>query len=386
MPIKRESDTKKIVEYYITRPDGVTKTFEVDQNTPYSESKSRRPGEMFSVGGGSIFKDYSGNNEHWLDYGSHVLESKQDFLAWVHLWGAGGGGYHFDGSTSGGGGGFTQGLVKFKANTPYTIIIGQGGSHGNTTTHGGGGRGHEGGGQGGGLSGIFHNTKYLGKTIWPHHSPPVSAANALVIAGGGGGKGHHSQGHHGGAGGGGGWTGNSAHNTGGGSQTGGGSGGYNNDGVNGGRGSQLGGGHSYSSSWNGGGGGGWYGGGGGGHTGSHYNGGGGGSGHHAYPASVASQSNNALSQFIVTAHTARSGTHHSNNFPDAAMHNTPLATGYGETAGKGGRGVGNNHSEREGANHGKVIITLAPQILEKQQYEFPIHASPQDPNSWSQSY
>ena len=49
MAIKRESDTKKTIEYYITRPDGVTKTFEVDQNTPYSESKSRRPGEMFSV-------------------------------------------------------------------------------------------------------------------------------------------------------------------------------------------------------------------------------------------------------------------------------------------------------------------------------------------------
>jgi hypothetical protein len=386
MPKQRKNQSYR-VEYLVTRPDGVMKQYEVDNDSSYADSPTKRLGEMFNVGGGSTYKDWSAIGEYQLDYGSHVFEPLQDFTGWVQLWGAGGGGYHTDsGGIAAGGGGFTQALVRFKANIPYTIMIGQGGQHGDATSHGGGGRGHSGGGQGGGLTGIFYNTRLTSKTRPSHHAPPVSQANALVIAGGGGGKGHHNQANHGGGGGGGGWTGRSGHNTGAGSQTSGGSGGYNNDGVNGGRGSALHGGHSYSNSWNGGGGGGWFGGGGGGHTGNHYNGGAGGSGHHAYPSSVASQPNNALSEFIVTAHTARAPGSHDNNFTVPAMAGNPYNSAGEQGAGYGGRGNYNSWDESNQASNGKAIITLAHPIFNNPTFNFPTHTSVENQDGWTQSY
>jgi len=385
MPKQRKNQSYR-VEYFVTRPDGVTKQYQVDNESSYSDSPTNRPGEMFNIGGGSTYKDFYAIGEFQLDYGSHVFEPVQDFTGWVQLWGAGGGGYHADGGTAAGGAGFTQALVRFKANIPYTIMIGQGGQHGDATSHGGGGRGHSGGGQGGGLTGLFYNTRLIGKTRPSHHAPPVSQANALIIAGGGGGKGHHSQSNHGGGGGGGGWSGRAAHNTPGGTQTGGGNGGYNNDGVNGGRGSALHGGHSYGNSWTGGGGGGWYGGGGGGHTGNHYNGGGGGSGHHAYPASVASQPNNSLSEFIVTAHTARASGSHDNNFGTPAMANMPYNSSGEQGAGVGGRGNSGTWEESNQASNGKAIITLANPIFNNPTFSFPTHTSPENQDGWTQSY
>lgn len=374
------------IEYSIVRPDGTQRTFNIDQSTSYDWSISKRPGEMFNVGAGLSLdqKDYVTNNQPEYDFGSHLLLPHKDFTAWVQMWGGGGGGYHSSGNVSAGGGGYTQGLVQFKSDVSYTIMVGQAGRHGNQVVHGGGGRGHEGGGTGGGLSGLFMGSTHYGKTAWSHGTtPPVTRAQALLIAGGGGGKGHHSQSHHGGGGGGGGWTGGHGHNVGAGTQTGGGHAGYNNAGGGG----ELQGGHSGSGSWNGGGGGGWYGGGGGGHTSSHYNGGGGGSGHHAYPSFVASQPNNDKAPFIITAHTERAVGYHDSNFPGSGNPYSPLALGEGgHMAGHGGFGTADSHAAPSSPINGKVVITLAPDILNNPTYQFPQHTAAQDPNGWTQSY
>lgn len=377
-----QSKPEDLIEYEVTRPSGTVLRYSVTNDRSFQDSKTGRKGEMFNVGGGNVYVDYNAAGFHHYDYGSHILRANKDFKAWVHLWGAGGGGYHNDsGGIRAGGGGFTQALIQFKANIPYTIMVGEGGQSGDYVTHGGGGRGHSGGGPGGGLTGVFFNTSLATKTRPSHHSPQVSAANALAIAGGGGGKGHHNQANHGGGGAGGGWSGNPGHNSGAGSQTGGGAGGYNNGG--GGNGTQLHGGHSYSNSWNGGGGGGWYGGGGGGHTGNHYNGGGGGSGHHAYPASVASQVNNSLSQYIITAHTARGAGSHDNNFEPPGNARNLLSLGESGWAGQGGHGNYTSWDERTSAKHGKAIITLAHPILDRTQYNFSTHTSPTGQDGYS---
>lgn len=389
MPIQKNKKNFNGITYTLQQPNGNITNFQVDQTTYYPWSKTLRKGEIFNIGGGLQLtaKNYVDSGEYWLDYGSHVLRSQNDFTAWVQMWGAGGGGYHSSGSTLAGGGGFSQALVKFKAGIPYTIIVGQAGDHGNDTTHGGGGRGHDGGGQGGGLSGIFKGSDHFGKTRWGHGTPPVTQAQALIIAGGGGGKGHHSQAHHGQAGAGGGWTGRTGHNTGAGSQTSGGHGGYNNDGVDAGRGKALHGGHSYSSSWQGGGGGGFWGGGGGGHTGNHHNGGAGGSGHVAYPSSVGSQPNNDKAVDIITGHTEMGVGAHSHSFSSPGNPYNPLVRGDGGiSAGSGGFGFNTSHGNSGAATHGKVVITLANERLNNPEYEFPSHGSPQDPNSWAQTY
>jgi hypothetical protein len=389
MPIQKVKQNFNGVAYTLQQPSGAITSFEVDQNTAYSWTKTGRKGELFNIGGGNqlITKNYESSGEFWLDYGSHVLRAQNDFTAWVHMWGAGGGGQHHEGNTNGGGGGFSQALVRFKAGVPYTIVVGQAGDNGNDTTHGGGGRGHDGGGQGGGLSGIFMGSTHFGKARWGHGTPPVTQSQGLMVAGGGGGKGHHSQSHHGSGGGGGGWSGRGGHNSGAGHQTYGGHGGYNNDGVDAGRGKALHGGHSYSNSWQGGGGGGWWGGGGGGHTSNHHNGGGGGSGHIAYPSSVGSQPNNDKAEYIITGHTEFALADHGTQFPAPANPFSPLAKGDGTNlVGQGGSGFRTGHGQGHSPSHGKVVITLANEKLNNPQLQFPTHGSPQDTSGHASTY
>ncbi len=185
MPIQKLKQNFAGITYTLQQPNGNITNFEVDQNTWYPWSKTKRKGEIFNIGGGVQLstKNYVDSGEFWLDYGSHVLRSQNDFTAWVQMWGAGGGGQHHEGNTTAGGGGYSQALVKFKAGIPYTITVGQAGDHGNDTTHGGGGRGHDGGGQGGGLSGIFMGSEHFGKTRWGHGTPPVTQAQGLIVAG-----------------------------------------------------------------------------------------------------------------------------------------------------------------------------------------------------------
>ena len=377
------SKNEKQVTYELTRPNGSLFTYTATPSTHFSDSSTKRKGEIFNVGGGSFYRNYDTTGEPWFDYGSHVLKPQNDFLAWVQMWGAGGAGQHRSGDTAAGGGGFTQALVQFKAQIPYTIVVGQGGNFDNVATHGGGGRGHSSGGSGGGLSGLFMGSTHFGKSSWAHTTTPVTQSQALLIAGGGGGKGYHTQSHHGAGGGGGGWDGRSGHNSGGGGQTGGGGGGYNGGQT----GQALHGGHSGSNtSWLGGGGGGWYGGGGGGHTSNHHNGGGGGSGHYAYPSNIATQANNDKAQYIITGHTLRAPGDHGTQTPMPANDRNPLAQGDGGVAGNGGRGSEVGQSDKEGQKHGKVVITLAHEIMNKSEYVFPTHTAPGDNNAWSQSY
>lgn len=384
------------VEYTIKDINNQTRKFQVNLNsswnkynnilppsTPFNPNNYDYPitrrGELFNVGGGSYLTSYPVYNH---GFGSYVLTPSNDFVARVDMWAGGGGGYHNSGGANGGGGGYTQAIVKFKKNIPYTIVVGEGGGHNNAATHGGGGRGHSSGGSGGGLSGIFMNSDHTGTASWSHNTPPLSRANALVIAGGGGGKGHHSTGNHGQAGGGGGWHGKRAHNSGGGSQTGGGSAGYGNSSA----GSELHGGHSASNtSWMGGGGGGWYGGGGGGHTSSHYNGGGGGSGHIAYDTTIGSQPNNNLSQFIINGWMEKAPGHHEYTDWRPAAFQHPLNVTEGRHAGQGGYGENNSgHGETWGSRHGKVVLTLYPEFFSK--LDYPKHTDPHNSNGWSQTF
>jgi hypothetical protein len=349
--------------YILKSPNGVISEHEVDETNHYRFSTTKAKGEIFNVGGGSIFVT---ETEYELDYGTYTLTPRNDFMAWVSLVGGGGGGTEPSGGTYGGGGGFTRALVKFQKEIPYSLVIGEGAAHANRSSHGGGGRGHSGGGDGGGLSGLFFNVETSGgRAPWGHtYNTPVKRHQAIAIAGGGGGKGHHGQAHHGAGGGGGGYIARSGHNANGGTQHGGGWAGYNNGGTNGG-GHEFHGGHAYqASSWQGGGGGGWYGGGGGGHSGVHHNGGGGGSGHHAVPQEVSQFSNNDLSKYIVNAHTQTSavGQNYNNWKPANWLH--PYIFAAGRNGNHVGRGAHNNDTTN-GSRHGKIWITFAPPEFEK---------------------
>jgi hypothetical protein len=368
--ISSDSRLDSFASYSLLSPNGTVLNEEVDEYSWWSRGSSSRRGEMFNVGGGSPDTTEA---EYVLDYGGYVLTPKNDFAAWVTVVGAGGGATNTSGGTHAGGGGYTKGLVKFKANVPYTLVIGEGGRSINRSTFGGGGRGHHGGtgGDGGGLSGLFMNVAHNSKTEWGHtYNTPVRREQAILIAGGGGGKGHHSQNHHGNGGGGGGWTGRDGHNSGPGTQSRAGTSGYNNNGPQG-NGHGFHGGHSGSNtSWLGGGGGGWYGGGGGGHTSNHHNGGGGGSGHHAYPQEIMAQPNNDKAQFLVTAFTTRAaggqsfGTWKPGNWRNPLIYNTGHG---GAHAGRGGHGEGTTH----GSRHGKVIIQFAPGYYDNMMKPFP---------------
>jgi hypothetical protein len=214
------------INYSVKDINGVTREYTTNLDTPWADGWSGRKGELFNVGGGETrnILTYPVNN---FGFGSYVFTPKQNFTGLVHMWGAGGGAFHNSGGRFAGGGGYSQAIVKFIANTPYTLVVGEAGHWGSTTTHGGGGRGHSSGGSGGGLSGIFMNTDHFGDSVWSV-AAPVSQANALM-SGCGGGGGHHTQAsHYGNAGGGGGWVGKRAHAGSGGTQTGGGSPGYSN--------------------------------------------------------------------------------------------------------------------------------------------------------------
>jgi hypothetical protein len=373
------------INYTLVDPTGNRSEYQVNMDKSWNESTTGRRGELFNVGGGSVYNSYPVKQ---FGFGSHVLTPKQNFVGLVHMWGAGGGAYHNSPNTRfAAGGGYSQAIVRFIANTPYTLVVGEAGNHNNLATHGGGGRGHSAGGSGGGLSGIFMNTEHTGTASWGHGTPPVSQANALVISGGGGGGGHHNQNsHNGNSGAGGGWTGKRAHTGSPGTQTAGGNPGYSNAGA----GSALHGGHSGSNtSWLGGGGGGWFGGGGGGHSGNHHDGGNGGSGHIAYPSNIVSQpnnqTNNDLSRFIIQGFMEKGPGHFNNseNRPANALH--PLNICEGRHAGMGGHGEGEvNHGPTFGSRHGKIVLTLMPEFYDKLQ--FPTHNQIENSSGWTQDY
>lgn len=379
MAISKGTQTNKIpavAKYELISPSGVKSQHEVVFGTHYNRSwyDGGRKNELFHVGGGNPWVT---ETEYQYDFGSYVLTPLNDFLAWAHIWGAGGGNYNSGNDSSrSGGGGFTNALIQFKAGIPYTLVVGQAGRYGlTTTTHGGGGdtANFNNTGQGGGLSGIFYNSTHFGKNPWAY-SPPLSQSNALAIAGGGGSAGHHNMPTHFGAGaGGGGFHGWAAHNSEPGGQNRGGHGSYYSStthsmgqALHGGR-------QSQQATWTGAGGGGWFGGGGGGFSNPHYNGGSGGSGHHAHPREVGSQPNNALSKFILCAHTERAPSSFSSPWQYSAAFKNPLAyrssnPAYGEYdglyAGKAGRGNTEN-TGRSSALHGKIVLTLAPDILSR---------------------
>lgn len=108
------------------------------------------------------------------------IQPQYDFKAWVHMWGAGGGGgYPYPGYyPPGGPGGYTTGLVQFKAGYTYYIRCGEQGYWAAGDGYypaGWGGRGQQ-GGSGGGLSAIWVNNDGFGSFI--------------MVAGGGGGGGN----------------------------------------------------------------------------------------------------------------------------------------------------------------------------------------------------
>jgi hypothetical protein len=397
MAISKGNDTNKIIpvaNYSIVSPDEVETQQSVTLDTSWSfawydnGNNTRREGELFHVGGGN---PYNAETAHINDFGTYTLTPENDFYAMVHMWGAGGGNYNSGNSSSrAGGGGFTQGLILFKANTPYALVVGQAGRYnqGNTVfTHGGGGpQGHTSHtGQGGGLTGIFMNSTHRGRSQWFENPPAtISQENALIIAGGGGGAGHHATGNHGQAGGGGGWFGASGHNSGGGGQN---YGGWANTYANWylGNGRALMGGYgSRQNTWTGGGGAGWYGGGGGAHSGTHYNGGSGGSGHHAQSDSYGVFPNNKLSDFVVWANTEMSPSTHSSPWQYSANYKNPLAyrsanPTYGEYdglyAGKGGLGNSEN-AGRSAPLHGKIVITMVPELVAQNYFRMKQVSSP----------
>ena len=392
----KESDfIVPVADYTIISPDQVKTPQYVTLDTSWSYAHydngggTRRKGELFHVGGGNA---YVNETAHIYDYGTYTLIPNNDFYAMVHMWGAGGGNYNSGNDSSrGGGGGFTQGLMLFKADVPYALVVGQGGRYnqGNTVyTHGGGGpQGHTSHtGQGGGLSGIFMNATHRGRDAWNQNPPDdIVQDKALLIAGGGGGAGHHNTPtHHGTAGGGGGWFGGSGHNSGGGGQWYGGyASTYSSWYLGSGR-ALMGGQGSRQNTWTGGGGAGWYGGGGGAHTSNHYNGGSGGSGHHAMSDSYGVFPNNKLADYVVWANTEMAPTTHNSPWQYSANYKNPLAyrsanPTYGEYdgyyAGKGGRGNSEN-TGRSGALHGKIVITLVPELVAQNYFRMKQVSSP----------
>ena len=372
------------IDYSVKDINGNLKNYQVTMSSSWSDTLTGRRGELFNVGGGLVYDSYPVNN---FGYGSYVIKPNQNFLGHVNIWGAGGGAYHNSGSRMAGGGGYAQALIRFIKNKSYTVVVGQAGNHdGSTgfTTHGGGGRGHQSGGAGGGLSGIFMDVDHVGSAAW-NGTAPLQQSQALAIAGGGGGGGYHNQAsHYGNGGGGGGWQGKRAHTGGGGTQTAGGAAGYSNATA----GFALHGGNSgNNTSWLGGGGGGWFGGGGGGHSGSHHNGGCGGSGHLAYPSSIGVQPNNNNAGFILNGFLERAPGHFDYTDSRPANFQNPLNLCEGRHAGMGGHGEGGtSHGPTYGSRHGKVVITLYPEFMGK--LVFPTHTSPNDNSSsaWTQTY
>lgn len=379
---KKSMNDGAAVSFSIKSPSGVTSNQSVSLSSHWSYSQNKRMAEMFHVGGGCVYNSYP---EHNNGFGSYVFTPQEDFIGEVHLWGAGGGAYHNSGGRYAGGGGFTQATIRFKANTPYTIVVGQAGNHNNSRTHGGGGHGwHNSGGAGGGLSGIFMGVEYNSTAVWTT-SPPLSQSAALAIAGGGGGGGHHNQGsHYGNGGGGGGWNGKRGHAGSGGTQTSGGSAGYSAS-----AGAALSGGNSSTQeTWVGGGGGGWYGGGGGGHGATnHYNGGSGGSGHIAYTSAIASQPNNDKAVYILNGFTDKAPGHMEYSSGHPAAYNHPLCATEGRWAGQGGHGENNSgFGCTWGPRHGKVVITLLPTIVGEIMEKLPTHTAAHDNTGWTQSF
>ena len=367
--------------FYLKSPSGATSNQLVSLSSHWSNSQSKRAAEMFNVGGGCVYNSYP---EHNNGFGSYVFTPTEDFIGEVHVWGAGGGAYYNSGGRYAGGGGFTQATIRFKANTPYTIVVGQAGNHNDSTTHGGGGRGHNSGGAGGGLSGIFMNIDAPGSAVW-NGTPTVTQESALVIGGGGGGGGHHTQGtNYGNGGGGGGWNGKRGHNSAGGTQTAGGGAGYSNAQA----GFALHGGHSgNNTSWLGGGGGGWFGGGGGGHSAAHHNGGSGGSGHIAYSSGIGSQPNNNKAVYVLNGFTDKAPGHMEYSSGHPAAYNHPLCATEGRWAGQGGHGENSSGSGCTwGSRHGKVVITMLPEIIGKIMDKFPTHTAAHDNTGWTQSF
>ena len=389
MPINIATTSNNLIpqaRYSTISPDNVVTDHVVDMSNHWSYAwysmggSSRRKGEIFHVGGGNA---YVTETAHVLDYGTYNLIPDNDFYAMVHMWGAGGSNYNSGNSGArGGGGGFTQGLVLFKSNISYALVIGEAGKYNQgtaTTTHGGGGGSGtiNTGGQGGGLSGIFYNSNTRGRSVW-NHNAPVRQSQALLIAGGGGGAGHHgSTTHLGQGGGGGGWSGLSAHNSGPGGQW---YGGWGNpySSIYQQSGHALHGGRSTNQSWVGGGGGGWFGGGGGAFDGTNnHNGGSGGSGHHAMKDSYGIMPNNRLAEFVIWANTETSPSSRTSSWAFCANVKNPLAyqsinptSGEydGSYAGKGGHGSTEN-TGRSGARHGKIIITLMPQLVPQKYFQ-----------------
>jgi hypothetical protein len=371
------------VSYTLISPSEETLEENVNLGNHWSKSwydnggNTRRKGELFHVGAGTI---YVTENEFERDYGTYSLIPNNDFIARVDMWGAGGGEYDTtDSQSRAGGGGYTSGLVYFEKNRTYALTIGQAGRRANsagnyTPTHAGGGGGSHRGGQGGGLTGIFFENSHRGRAIW-NHNPPFEQRDALLIAGGGGGAGHHNTTtHHGSAGGGGGWKARPAHNSSGGSQY---YGGYYNsyqsrDLASG---HQLHGGRaSTQNTWCGGGGGGWWGGGGGAHSSNHYNGGSGGSGHHAMRDIGDNFPNSDLAKYVLHAHTETSPSSHNSPWRYSGAFKNPLAyrsvnppynESSGQYAGKAGYGTSSlsGTDNTSGARHGKIVITLQPQLL-----------------------
>jgi hypothetical protein len=138
-------------------------------------------------------------------YDFRYLVPQYDFKAFVHMWGAGGGGGAYNNGyyPSGGPGGYSYGLVQFKAGYTYYYVIGEQGAPNQGSDYypsPWGGRGIR-GGSAGGLTALYINTNGFGSFV--------------MCAGGGGGGGNNygkqgSSGEAGGAGGGGGDSGYSA--------------------------------------------------------------------------------------------------------------------------------------------------------------------------------
>jgi hypothetical protein len=94
----------------------------------------------------------------------------------------------------------------------------------------------------------------------------------------------------------------------------------------------------------------------------------------------------SLSEFIVTAHTARASGSHDNNFGTPAMANMPYNSSGEQGAGVGGRGNSGTWEESNQASNGKAIITLANPIFNNPTFSFPTHTSPENQDGWTQSY
>jgi hypothetical protein len=329
---------------------------------------------------GSIVFDKGTGSSNWnipkygINYGEWVIRPFVDFNAEVKMWGAGGGAH---GSTGGaaGGGGFARADVTFYKDRPYTVIVGEGGFHGNHVydgnsnrynariggAFGGGGAASHVGGGGGGFSGLFFDSGPTNGGPGTGHQMNSTSfrgagqANALLIAGGGGGAGHHGTSAHGQGGGGGGSSAGVAHAQDAPNQ--------NNAGTrwNGHNHGELGrkmhGGYGGNSSYLGGGGGGWYGGSGGTHHSSHHNGGAGGSGHALDQYSTARHPNFWIKSVYPTIVRssyleAAPGTHQNHN-------PAPAATSDVDYTNYVAYGAGNSTTytpDTQSGNNGRVIL------------------------------